>query len=183
MSNLFSVVKLKENAQTPSLATDLSMAYDLRACLTDGDTLVSYTDNANRQNVIVKSMPEFEGKVGFYIEPNARVLIPTGLRFVIDENYGVAVVPRSGLSVKNGLTLINCTGIIDADYKDEVFITLTNTTRQRQFIAHGERLCQSFLVKRECTAKELPCITEEEANKQPTKPTQRRGGFGSTGKD
>ena len=60
MSNLFSVVKLKENAQPPSLATDLSMAYDLRACLTDGDTLVSYTDNAKQQNVIVKSMPEFE---------------------------------------------------------------------------------------------------------------------------
>ena len=174
---MLKVELLNENAIVPTMATEKAFGFDVSACLKGVESVPVWFDNAEKRNSQVK---ELDGKIGFWLEPNGRACVPTGLRFHIDENYGVAIAPRSGLSLKRGLTLANCVGIIDADYADEVGITLTNTTRERQFITHGERLCQLFVLKREkMTAIEL--VGETKTTQPKTKPTKRDGGFGSTG--
>ena len=60
------------------------------------------------------------------IEPGASALIPSGLRFAIPEGYEIQVRPRSGLALKNQITVLNTPGTIDADYRGEVGVILIN---------------------------------------------------------
>lgn len=175
MNHLWTITKCKPNAIAPKKATQDSFAFDLSACINSGDYVPVWFDDNHKTVVETKVLPE-TGELGFWLEPNGRACIPTGLKFNIAAGYGVLIVPRSGLALKHGLSLINCVGVIDADYHEEVGITLFNTTRQRQFIPHGTRLCQAYLAKMESDALEI-------AEGEEAKPTKggRKGGFGSTG--
>ena len=84
--------------------------------------------------------------------------------------------PRSGLALKQGLTLANNVGIIDSDYVEPVFAMITNISGNTQYVKHNERICLGELFKAQ------PCILEE-TREQPERKTDRDGGFGSTGKD
>ncbi len=108
------------------------------------------------------------------LKPGERKLISTGLFFEIPEGYEVQIRPRSGLAIKNGITVLNTPGTIDADYRGEVCIILINLGQDNFEIINGDRIAQMIVSKFEkCLWKEV-----EELNS-----TDRGvGGFGHTGK-
>ena len=108
------------------------------------------------------------------IEPGARVLIPTGIALAIPEGYAGFVLPRSGLAVRHGLTLLNTPGLIDSGYRGEVKVLLCNHDRAAATIARGDRIAQLVIQRVEPT--ELVEVDEL--------PPSDRGarGFGSTGR-
>lgn len=107
------------------------------------------------------------------ISPNERALVPTGLIFDIPVGYSVRVHPRSGISVKNGVTLINGEGVIDSDYVEELFVLLHNTSSTNFLLTPGTRVAQAELVKSET-------YKIEETSVRPVQKTDRTGGMGST---
>ena len=108
------------------------------------------------------------------LKPFERALIPTGLKIELEHGYEAQIRPRSGLSIKHGITLINCVGTVDEDYRGEVCIALVNLSTQTYVIQPQERVAQMIISKYEQA--ELQVVTE-------LSDTMRgEGGFGSTGK-
>lgn len=108
------------------------------------------------------------------IEPGARALVPTGIALAIPAGYAGFVLPRSGLALRHGLTLLNTPGLIDAGYRGEVKVLLVNHDRAAVTVARGDRIAQ--LVIQRVEPAELVEVDEL--------PTTDRGagGFGSTGR-
>src|SRR5438477_12886087 len=81
------------------------------------------------------------------VEPGERALIPTGVAVAIPEGFAGLVLPRSGLASKQGLTLANAPGLIDAGYRGEVTCAMSNTDRVRSVrIQKGDRVAQLLVV-------------------------------------
>lgn len=116
------------------------------------------------------SLPE---KGSLTIAPGKRVLVPTGLCFEIEPGFEVQVRPRSGLSLKTNLLVVNSPGTIDADYRGEVMIIMGNFGDEDAIIEHGDRVAQMVLAPITQASFELT---------QTLSDTERgAGGFGSTG--
>jgi len=115
-----------------------------------------------------------EGEV--VINPGERVLIPTGLIFCIPEGFEIQVRPRSGLAWKNGVTVLNAPGTIDADYRGEVQIILINHGDQPFTVKRGDRIAQ--LVP---AAVAVDTLFIESDNGIPDDTARGAGGFGHTG--
>jgi dUTP pyrophosphatase len=79
------------------------------------------------------------------IEPGESKIIPTGLRFEIPEGFEIQVRPRSGLAVKDQVTVLNTPGTIDADYRGELLIILINHGKKPFIVTHGMRIAQIVL--------------------------------------
>ena len=108
------------------------------------------------------------------LKPMQRILIPTGLFMEIPEGYEGQVRPRSGLAIKNGITVLNTPGTIDADYRGEVKIILINLSDTDFVINSGDRVAQIVFAK---------CEQMEVINVETLSETERgAGGFGHTGK-
>jgi len=108
------------------------------------------------------------------IEPGETAMIPTGLAFEIPPGHVGLVFARSGLSTKRGLAPANMVGVIDSDYRGEVFVPLYNHSGARQTVAPGERVAQLLIV---------PVAACDFVESESLEDTQRRdGGFGSTGR-
>ena len=102
-----------------------------------------------------------------------RRLIPTGLSVEIPRGYEGQVRPRSGLSIKRGLTCVNAVGTIDSDYRGELHVPLINLSAESQTIDPGERIAQLVLAQHGIIAWEpVEQLGESERG---------AGGFGSTG--
>lgn len=106
------------------------------------------------------------------IAPMGRALLPTGIFTAIPEGYQVSLRPRSGLSIKKGVTLINAVGLIDEDYRNEWCVPVINLGTEDVFIEDGERVCQALLE---------PVHKLEWEEVESLNETERNGGFGSTG--
>ena len=107
------------------------------------------------------------------LKPMERKLIPTGLKMEIPIGYEAQVRPRSGLSIKNGITLINCIGTVDADYRGELKVPLVNLGQEDFTIKNGDRIAQMVIMP--IIQPKIEVVTE-------LSQTQRQeGGFGSTG--
>ncbi|MCQ2384271.1 MAG: dUTP diphosphatase [Paludibacteraceae bacterium] len=135
----------KSHHQLPQYATALSAGMDLRANLSEPIVL----------------------------EPLCRAMVPTGLFIALPEGYEAQIRPRSGLSIKHGVTVINTPGTIDADYRGEICVLLVNLSNEPFTINDGERICQMVIAKHEhveWTPVEVLDETERGA-----------GGFGHTG--
>ncbi len=131
----------------PFYATHGAAGADIRASLPNGDTMV--------------------------IAAGKREMVPTGLIFEIPEGYEVQVRPRSGLSLKTDLLVVNSPGTIDCDYRGEVKILLGNFGNSDVVINHGERLAQLVIA---------PVIQGSFVIADAVSDTHRgSGGFGSTG--
>jgi dUTP pyrophosphatase len=102
-----------------------------------------------------------------------RALVPTGVALAIPEGFAGFVVPRSGLALRHGLTVVNAPGLIDSGYRDEVKVILLNTDPEHEHrVLRGERIAQ-LVIQRVETA----LLVEVE-----TLPgSDRGGGFGHTG--
>lgn len=140
-------------------------------------------------NIINKSkhaLPEYktEGAAGMdlianinepiTLKPLERTLVPTGLFMEIPMGYEAQVRPRSGWSLKHGITCLNSPGTIDADYRGEVGVILANVSNEEFTINNGDRIAQLVIAKHE---------QAEWVEVENLSDTQRgAGGFGSTGK-
>jgi dUTP pyrophosphatase len=107
------------------------------------------------------------------IEPGARELVPTGLAIELPGDHEAQVRPRSGLALKNGVTVLNAPGTIDADYRGEIGVILINLGAQAFEISRGDRIAQ--LVIAPVTRARLIETTEIASS------ARGAGGFGSTG--
>ncbi len=106
------------------------------------------------------------------LEPGETKLIPTGLTFEIPHGYELQVRPRSGLAIKNGLTVLNTPGTVDADYRGELKIIIHNSSKQNFIIKPNERIAQMVI----CPVFQATFVEAELSD------TERgSGGFGSTG--
>ena len=81
------------------------------------------------------------------IEPNQRILVGTGLYFEIPEGFEVQIRPRSGLALKQGITVLNSPGTIDADYRGEIKVILINHGDEPFVIEHEMRIAQMVIAK------------------------------------
>ena len=103
-----------------------------------------------------------------------RTLVATGLFIEVPLGYEAQIRPRSGLAFKNGLTVLNSPGTIDADYRGEIKVILVNLSKEDFTINDGERVAQMVIAKHEQAEWTLVEQLEESARGE--------GGFGSTGK-
>ncbi len=107
------------------------------------------------------------------LEPGERKLIPTGIALSIPEGYEGQVRPRSGLALKNGVTLVNTPGTIDADYRGEVGVLLINLGHQSFTVKHGDRIAQLIIAP--------VCRAVLEWAEELDGTSRNEGGFGHTG--
>jgi dUTP pyrophosphatase len=136
----------KSHHPLPQYATKASAGVDLRAFLT--------------QEVELK--------------PLQRALIPTGLFISLPIGFEAQVRPRSGLAIKNGISVLNTPGTIDADYRGEIMVIMINLSDQNFIIKDGERIAQMIIASHE----QAEWISVESLDE-----TERgAGGFGHTGK-
>jgi dUTP pyrophosphatase len=109
------------------------------------------------------------------LKPMERKLIPTGISIALPEGFEAQIRPRSGLALKNGLTVLNTPGTIDADYRGEIQVILINLGHEDFLIERGTRIAQMLL---------SPVATlrwQEVEHHEPCTNINRQGGFGSTG--
>lgn len=138
--------RLHKEAQLPQRQTEGAAGYDLRACVEAPVTL----------------------------EPGEGYSFPTGLAGEIPQGLVGLIFCRSGLGVKHGVSLPNCVGVIDSDYRGELIVPLRNFGDKPYTVQPGERIAQLVIVP-----VALPRL--EEARELSS--TQRgTGGFGSTGR-
>jgi dUTP pyrophosphatase len=136
----------KSKHELPSYATQAAAGLDLRANLD--------------APIVLKSLE--------------RTLVPTGLFMELPIGFEAQVRPRSGLAFKNGLTVLNSPGTIDADYRGEVKVILVNLSNEAFTINDGERVAQLVIAKHE----QAEWIEVEQLEET----ARGDGGFGSTGK-
>lgn len=161
------IYKVNPEVVLPKFATEQSACFDISMQMYGK---VSYS-GYNMQN---KEFSRNHNNGALHIMPGDRIMVPTGLILDIPVGYSVRLHPRSGLSLKQGLVLVNAEGVIDSDYTDEVFVLMTNTSDIGVWINTGDRICQAELVKDEKYA-------IEETKSLPKQKTSRKGGMGSTG--
>ncbi len=106
-------------------------------------------------------------------KPMERMLVPTGLAMEIPQGYEMQIRPRSGLALKQGVTMVNAPGTIDSDYRGEVGVILINLGKNDFELHHGERIAQMVL------APVTRCAWIEVEELEETR--RGAGGFGSTG--
>lgn len=108
------------------------------------------------------------------VERFGRAMVPTGLRISVPEGFEAQVRPRSGLSIKHGLTLINPPGTIDSDFRGEINVLVINLGNETYTIEKGERIAQMVI---------CPVVRAEWQKVTELQESERgEGGFGSTGK-
>lgn len=134
-----------EGLNLPQHATDLSAGLDLEAAV-DKD---------------------------YILKPGMRQLIPTGIAIALPAGYEAQIRPRSGLAHKNGITMVNAPGTIDADYRGEIRVNLINLGHEDFTITRGMRIAQMVIAKHETVAWDVVSELDETA--------RGAGGFGSTG--
>jgi dUTP pyrophosphatase len=107
------------------------------------------------------------------IPPGQWKLIPTGIAIALPEGYEAQVRPRSGLALKQGVSILNTPGTVDADYRGEICVILMNHSKENLVIKRGDRIAQMIINK----------IEKIEFEKVEELPESERaaGGFGSTG--
>ena len=108
------------------------------------------------------------------LAPGERFTMPTGVSIALPDGYTAFVVPRSGLAMRHGLTIVNAPGTVDAGYRGEIRVTLLNTDRSMPYdIAVGDRIAQLIVMP----------VTRARFIPVDSLPDSHRGtaGFGSSG--
>ncbi|MBP7721957.1 MAG: dUTP diphosphatase [Alphaproteobacteria bacterium] len=134
-----------QNLSLPSYATEQSAGMDLSAAI--------------------------DGQI--QLAPGQRALVPTGIAIALPPGYEAQIRPRSGLAAKNGVTVLNTPGTIDADYRGEIKVILINLGQETFAIERGMRIAQMVVARHERATWDVIDFLDE---------TKRgSGGFGSTG--
>lgn len=107
------------------------------------------------------------------LKPLERALVPTGIKIELPQGYEAQVRPRSGLAIKSGISLSNCVGTIDEDYRGEVCVGLINYSNEEFSVHRGDRIAQMLIAP----VTKAVIETVEELSQT----ARQEGGFGSTG--
>ena len=163
------IYKLFDEAHLPIYGTEWSACFDLCASIREQDEVTVM----GASNISTKRRKLTSGFIPLYA--GERCLVPTGLIFDLDENQSLRIHPRSGLAWKQGVTVANCEGIVDADYVEQSYVMLANLSRNPMEIRDGMRIAQGEIVN-------VPKrIDFKIVGVKPVQKTDRSGGFGSTG--
>jgi len=108
------------------------------------------------------------------IKAGERDVIKTGLAVALPKGYELQVRPRSGLALKNGITVLNTPGTVDSDYRGELMVILLNTSKEDFVIKKGDRIAQAVI--KEILQADFCVVDELDSTERGS------GGFGSTGK-
>lgn len=163
MPNLY-LKRHTSSAKLPTMGTDFSACYDLYA---------------NIQNRLITYHPEGRRPVQercetfFHLFPGERALIPTGFYMCTDPGWKIEIAPRSGNAINMGLSLINCIGIVDSDYRHEAMILVINHGSDMINIKDEMRIAQ-LSVEKVNKINILLCEDLPDSN------SNRDGGLGST---
>ena len=116
---------LRKEAQIPTLGSAAAAGYDLYAAIEDpmGPSGIPMTGSME-------------------IPPHETRMIPTGIAIAIPKWHWGGIYARSGLATKQGLRPANCVGVVDADYRGEIFVALHNDTDSYRYIYNGDRIAQ-----------------------------------------
>jgi dUTP pyrophosphatase len=110
------------------------------------------------------------------LAPGSRALVRTGISIAIPEGYAGLVLPRSGLAVRHGISLVNAPGLIDSGYRGEILVPLINHDREETFLVEqGARIAQLILVRA------AAALFSEVEFLDATTDGRGEGGFGSSG--
>jgi dUTP pyrophosphatase len=107
-----------------------------------------------------------------HLQPLERALIPTGVAIALPPGFEAQIRPRSGLALREGVTLVNSPGTIDADYRGEIQLIAINLGREAVVVRRGQRVAQ-MVVQRVCR------VNWQEVEELPASQRQERG-FGHT---
>lgn len=164
---------VSEFSPMPKYGSEFSACFDLGARLADV-TEVTYF---NAHNSKLKKVVYHDGDNSRIIIKNGeRVLIPCGWIFDIPVGHSLRMHPRSGLSLKKGIILPNCQGIIDADFPNESMIMLSNISEADYIVHHGDEMCQGEVVR----DLKSTFVVGAVGQLPPMKQSSRTGGFGHT---
>lgn len=134
-----------------------------------GNNLPNYQTEASAGMDLRANLPDGNLKIGTL----ERILVPTGLFMELPLGFEAQIRPRSGLAYKNGITVLNSPGTIDADYRGEIKVLLVNLSNEPFEIVHGERIAQMIIAEHEQ-------VDWEEASEL-TDTVRGAGGYGHTG--
>lgn len=107
------------------------------------------------------------------LKPFERRLIPTGIKIELERGFEAQIRPRSGISIKHGISLVNCVGTIDEDYRGEVCVPVINLSTEEYTIEPNERIAQMIIARVE--------KAKIEVVQSLSQTSRAAGGFGSTG--
>lgn len=164
------IEKLHEDAVLPEKGSTHAAAYDVSSDLSDGREFKLARGNDWMGTCIITK----ENYCEINLTQGMRALIPTGLKVSAPLGYQVDVRSRSGMPFKTGLIVGNGVGLVDPDYRGELFILLINTSDETVTINHGDKIAQIQVLptlELDIVEGELPVVSSD-----------RDGGFGSTGK-
>ena len=117
---------------------------------------------------------DLRAAAGVTVKPGERAMVPTGVAVAIPDGHAGLVLPRSGLASKQGLTLANAPGLIDAGYRGEVICAVVNLDPHEPVeISTGDRIAQLVIVA-------VPEVAAKLVDELPES-SRGTGGFGSTG--
>ena len=162
----------------------------------DMDAIENHFQNSITQDEIIKipveyvntsdnKEPEYayESDSGFdlrsteelWVQANSRLLVPTGLRFNIPENYEIQVRSKSGLALNQGLMVLNSPGTVDNGYQGEIKVIIFNTTNERIKIEKGQKIAQA-VISPVLSGKWVNLVKVEDLKEK----DRNNNGFGST---
>ena len=108
------------------------------------------------------------------LQPFERAMVPTGVAIALPEGYAGFVLPRSGLAIKHGISIVNAPGLIDSNYRGELKVVMVNTDPRDAFtIEVGDRIAQLVVMP-------VPTVTFVESDTL-SETVRGEGGFGSSG--
>lgn len=165
------VINLSKTLGLPSYSTPGAAAMDVSACFDCGGSVKIYDEDGTINDLTVED-DIFER--GIVIPRRGRALIPTGLKVEIPSGLKIHVTPRSGLAIKNGVTVLNSPGLIDSDYRGIIGIILINNTNEPFEVMHGDRIAQIAVE----IAHNINWVPADELSDT----LRAEGGFGHTGK-
>ena len=174
--NEIKILKVRQ-VKTPTRGTDKSAGIDFFIPDYEGDFLkkiVDKNENLDEHNFAI-DYDTTEVKFYILIKKGGNILIPSGIKVIIPENYAFISFNKSSVAFKKDLMVGAC--IVDEDYRGEVHINLINASNKDVRINFGEKICQFILVP--TIYSNIKEIKEKEYNKYEN--TERKeGGFGST---
>lgn len=158
------VIKTTTN-ELPSYGSVEAAGCDLRADLSSiKEKFLFNTEIIRNENNTIE---------GLLIRPGGRALIPTGIQMALPVGYEAQIRPRSGLALKNGISIVNSPGTIDSDYRGDIGIILINHGFEPFMVEQGDRIAQMVITKH---------VQAEFVEVEELSDTDRGdGGFGHTG--
>lgn len=171
------LARLSESAIRPERSTIYSAGYDIRADLAN----VQEVETLGRKVKVFRpdnTSYEIDTLLDYVDVPSGhRALVPTGWKMQCEVGKCIKLYPRSGHALKAGIRLANGTGIVDADYPNEVGVIIHNTSERTFTIQHGDAIAQMMV-------EDAINVSLLEVDELPELISDRTGGFGSTsGKD